>query len=200
MNSQFLVDIPYVEWDPVLDREIAFRAVNPAFDLDLIHGWMCQPHVIPFWQLDFSRKKFEQHLMRMLEDSHQSLYLGLLDGEPISYWEIYWACDDLIGRHYRADSFDQGVHLLIGPPEKTGRGLARPLLLNMMRFMFAESRTQRLVVEPDHRNAAMIHVFKRCGFLPDREVELPDAYPPKRALVMFCSRKDFNEIWTGRCL
>ena len=46
----------------------------------------------------------------------------------MSYWECYWAARDPLAGHYPAEPADQGVHLLIGPPERTGRGLGRQLL------------------------------------------------------------------------
>ena len=30
----------------------SFRPPDPDGDLELVHGWMHQPHVVPYWQLD----------------------------------------------------------------------------------------------------------------------------------------------------
>ena len=166
------------------ERSLAFRPVELIRDLELLHAWMHQAHVIPFWKLDLPYHAFRQHLQRALQDPHQTLYLGLLEGVPMSYWECYWAADDIIGRYYPVHPDDQGVHLLIGPSDYLGKGMALPLLNAVVRGLFAHSDTQRVVAEPDSRNAKMIHVFKRCGFEPQRLVDLPD----KRALLMLCDR------------
>lgn len=176
------------------DRSLAFRPVELARDLELVYAWMHQPHVIPFWKLDLPYQAFREHLERALHDPHQTLYLGLLDGVPMSYWECYWAAADMIGRYYPAHPDDQGVHLLIGPSDYLGKGLALPLLNAVVRGLFAYSETQRVVAEPDSRNAKMIHVFMRCGFEPQGLVDLPD----KRAVLMLCDRTHRTTAHEGR--
>ena len=100
---------------------------------------------------------------------------------PASYWELYWAARDPLARHYPAGDHDQGVHLLVGPPELTGQGLGRRLLEAVVGWQLdREPRTRRIVAEPDVRNARMIHVFERCGFLREGDLELPE----KRAALM----------------
>jgi RimJ/RimL family protein N-acetyltransferase len=94
---------------------------------------------------------------------------------------VYWAARDPLAHHYPAGDHDQGVHLLVGPLELTGMGLGRRLLDAVVGWQLArEPRTRRIVAEPDIRNARMIHVFKRCGFVCEAEVALPD----KRAALM----------------
>lgn len=166
-------------------RQVAFRPVDLQADLELLHGWMHEPHVIPYWQLNHSLEWFRDHLERALQDPHQTLYLGLLNGVPMSYWECYWAVDDVIGRHYPAQADDQGIHLLIGPPRFVGQGLAQPLLRAVVGWQFQYPGTERIIAEPDCRNTRMIQVFRRCGFEPHALVDLPD----KRALLMLCHRR-----------
>jgi RimJ/RimL family protein N-acetyltransferase len=158
-----------------------FRRLDPVADLDLVHGWMHQPHVAAFWRLDVPRAELAAYLRGVAGGSHQEALIGCVDGLPVSYWEVYWAARDPLARHYAAEPHDQGVHLLIGPPELTGRGLGRRLLEQVVAWQLArEPRTGRVVAEPDVRNARMIHVFERCGFVRETEVELPD----KRAALM----------------
>lgn len=176
------------------DSSLTFRPVELTRDLELIHGWMQAPHVVPFWNLNLPREAFRQHLEKALRAPHQALYLGLLDGVPMSYWECYWAADDVIGRYYSAQQDDQGVHLLIGPLQYLHKGLALPLLQAVVRGLFRFPRTQRVIAEPDSRNAAMIHVFMRCGFEPAGLIDLPE----KRALLMMCDRTRCRNIGEGR--
>ncbi len=177
----------YEAYAAEVGKTIAFRPLTMAEDLVRLHGWMHQPHVIPFWNLALPLDDFRRHLERALADRHQTLYIGLLDGVPMSYWESYWVKDDIIGRYYAADPADQGIHLLIGPPEFLGKGYALPLLRAMTSLQFQHPETRKIVAEPDIRNDKMIHIFNRCGFEPQKEVELPD----KRGLLMFCDRDRF---------
>jgi acetyl CoA:N6-hydroxylysine acetyl transferase len=163
----------------------SFRLLDPEADLELVHGWMHQPHVVPFWQLDLDRAGVAAYLRQAAADDHQQVLVGHVDGEPVSYWECYWAARDLLAEHYPAEPADQGVHLLIGPPERTGRGLGRQLLQAVVAWQLArEPATRRVVAEPDVRNGRMIHVFEQCGFRRAGELELPD----KRAALMVHER------------
>ncbi|SDW86659.1 Protein N-acetyltransferase, RimJ/RimL family [Marinococcus luteus] len=170
------------------DERIQFRAVDETADFRLLHDWMHQAHVVPFWKLNISEGQYQAHLRKALNDTHQTLYIGKIDGRLVSYWEVYWAADDVIGSYYEAEPADQGVHLLIGPPEETGKGYALPLLKAMLAMQFQHARTARIIAEPDITNDKMIHVFKKAGFEPVKPVDLPD----KRGLLMVCRRETFE--------
>ena len=176
----------YQAFDSDINQTIAFRPVVLE-DLPLIHNWMNQPHVIPFWDLAYDMERMRQHLQKAIADPHQTLYIGLLDDVPMSYWESYWADDDIVAQYYLAHPADQGIHLLIGPPEFLGKGYALPLLRAMTAFQFQHSETLKVVSEPDSRNQKMSHVFKRCGFEFQKEIEINE----KRAALMFCNRQIF---------
>lgn len=179
----------YEEYNPAIGKTIGFRHVTMERDFARLHAWHREPHVIPYWNLNISEARYREHLGNFLADTHQSLYIGLLDGEPMSYFESYWAKPDIIGRYYEAAPADQGIHLLIGPPEYVGKGLAAPLLQAMMRFQYQHAETEKLVAEPDIRNAKMIHIFHKCGFRFQKEVELPD----KTGALMFAYRNNREE-------
>ncbi|WP_024546316.1 GNAT family N-acetyltransferase [Picosynechococcus sp. NKBG15041c] len=178
-------------YDRTIDKEISFRPVTLTEDLQRIHQWMNCPHVIPFWKLNFSLEKMYDHLIKAIADPHQTLYIGSLNGVPISYWESYWAIDDIIANYYPAEKFDQGIHLLIGDTQFLGQGLALPLLRAMVMFQFQTPETQKIMTEPDARNQKMIHIFKKCGFEFQKEIDLPD----KTGALMKCDRTKFEELW-----
>lgn len=181
-------EMAYQTYDAEIDKVISFRPVTLQEDLLRIHDWMNQPHVIPFWKLAFSMDRMRAHLQKAIADPHQVSYIGLLDGVPMSYWESYWAIDDVVGKYYSAQPADQGIHLLIGSPQFLGKGYALPMLRAMTAFQFQHSETQRVVTEPDIRNHKMIHIFKRCGFVFQGAINLPD----KQGALMFCDRFEFE--------
>ncbi|MDQ0859248.1 GNAT family N-acetyltransferase [Bacillus sp. V2I10] len=167
---------------------ITFRKADFEKDAAMLHKWHHEPHVIPYWNQDYPFSQYTKHLKKLLADDHQTLWIGHLNGEAMSYWETYWASADIIGDYYASEPYDQGVHLLIGDPFYLGKGLSLPMLREIMKQMFTDERTQRIVAEPDSRNKKMIHVFKKCGFFPQKEIQLPD----KKALFMICEREDFE--------
>ncbi|WP_088104102.1 GNAT family N-acetyltransferase [Halalkalibacter urbisdiaboli] len=178
-------------FDKEIGYELSFREVELEEDLQRLHQWHHQAHVIPFWKQNFSLPEYKAHLIKLLQDKHQTLYIGHVNGEPMSYWECYWAKDDILANYYDAKSDDQGIHLLFGPEAFLGRGLALPFLRAMSAILFNHEATTKLVAEPDVRNEKMIHIFEKCGFKRQKEIELPD----KRGLLMFCEREAFFRRW-----
>ncbi|WP_028775959.1 GNAT family N-acetyltransferase [Shimazuella kribbensis] len=172
-------------------KAISFRQVNVTQDLDMLFGWMHEPHVIPFWNLAVSYDAYKKHLQQFLNDPHQMLHIGSLNEVPMSYWETYWAKDDIIGETYHVHSSDQGIHLLLGPPDYIGKGYALPLLKTMIYRLFLYEKTEKIIAEPDIRNEKMIYIFKKCGFEVQTIVKLPD----KHAALMFCYREPFLKRW-----
>ncbi|WP_445164674.1 GNAT family N-acetyltransferase [Paenactinomyces guangxiensis] len=174
-----------------MGKRISFRPVTLERDLERLHQWMHEPHVIPYWNLNIPFAKYREHLRKFLADPHQTLYIGSLDGTPMSYWETYWVKDDILAQYYDFHPDDQGVHLLIGPPAFLGKGYASPLLRTITRRLFHHNRTEKVVAEPDIRNEKMIHIFKKCGFEFQKAIDLPD----KRAALMYCYREPFLRSW-----
>ncbi|ASK64057.1 GNAT family N-acetyltransferase [Virgibacillus phasianinus] len=184
--------VPVERYDSVIQQTISFRPVCMTEDIGRLHSWMHEEHVVPFWNLNIPMKNYRTHLDENLLDDHQILLIGELDGVPMSYWESYWVKGDIVGDYYAFDEFDQGIHLLIGPREFLGKGLIYPLLMTILDKKFHVTKTRRIIAEPDIRNEKMIHVFKKCGFQPVKEIELPD----KTGLLMACERKMFERRWT----
>jgi RimJ/RimL family protein N-acetyltransferase len=178
-------------FDEEIQKTIAFREVEYERDVELIHTWMMQEHVHPFWNLNVPLKQFRSHLKKALSDEHQTLYIGYVEDVMISYWEAYWVEGDVVETTYSSAPFDQGIHLLIGEKEYIGKGFSLPLLRAMISFQFQVSRTDKVIAEPDIRNDKMIHVFNKCGFKPIKPITLPD----KTGLLMFCERKEYEKRW-----
>nr|WP_232353723.1 GNAT family N-acetyltransferase [[Bacillus] enclensis] len=183
----------YEFYDEEIGKKISFKKVEFERDVDMIHTWMREDHVHPFWNLNIPIGEFREHLKKALNDDHHTLYIGCLDDVPMSYWEAYWVKGDVLEKMYDAVPHDQGVHLLIGDKEFLGKGYSLPLLREMVRFQFQDERTEKVMAEPDIRNEKMIHVFEKCGFEKIEPIELPD----KTGLLMKCERREFEKRWTS---
>jgi acetyl CoA:N6-hydroxylysine acetyl transferase len=178
-------------YDSTIEKNVSFVKVDFERDVKLLHQWVQQPYVIPFWKLNIPLKEYEKHLKKMISDSHQTLYLGMLDGMPISYWEAYWVEGDVVAKCYNPQPKDQGIHLLIGEKAFLGKGYALPLLRTMVHFQLLEAGTEKVIAEPDIQNHKMIHIFEKCGFEKVKPIELPD----KTGMLMYCYKENFERRW-----
>jgi acetyl CoA:N6-hydroxylysine acetyl transferase len=162
------------------------RPADPARDLDLLHGWMNDPQTAAYWELEGPRERTEEHLAQQSALDYTWPYLGLLDGEPMSYWEVYRAdLDPLLAGRYPALPHDAGVHILIGPAGYRGRGIGAALLRDMAaRLLAADPRAARVVAEPDVRNERSVRAFRNAGFRRVADLDLAD----KRAALMVRDR------------
>ncbi|MFI2641218.1 GNAT family N-acetyltransferase [Streptomyces sp. NPDC018610] len=160
--------------------------VRVGRDLPVVCRWMNDPAVAEFWKLAGEQRITETHLGAQLDGDGRSVpCLGLLDGTPMSYWEIYRADLDPLARHYPARPHDTGVHLLIGSGADRGRGLGGALLRAVADLILdMRPACARVVAEPDLRNAPSVAAFLAAGFRYSAEVDLPD----KRAALMIRDR------------
>ncbi|MFI7290807.1 GNAT family N-acetyltransferase [Streptomyces anulatus] len=175
-------------WPPATTAagEFALVPVRPERDLAVVSRWMNDPAVAAFWELAGSESVTADHLRRQLEGDGRSIpCLGVLDGTPMSYWEIYRADLDPLARHYPARPHDTGVHLLIGGVNNRGRGVGTTLLRAVADLVLDNlPRCGRVVAEPDLRNTPSVSAFLSAGFRFSAEVDLPD----KRAALMIRDR------------
>ncbi|GAA1012451.1 MULTISPECIES: GNAT family N-acetyltransferase [Streptomyces] len=175
-------------WGPVTTPAGSFELlpVRIERDLPVISRWMNDPAVAKFWRLAGERSVTEAHLRAQLEGDGRSVpCLGLLEGRPMSYWEIYRADLDPLARHYPARPHDTGLHLLIGSVADRGRGLGRTLLRAVADLVLdRRPACFRVVAEPDLRNEPCVAAFLSAGFRFAAEVDLP----AKRAALMIRDR------------
>ena len=155
---------------------------RPA-DVDLVHGWMHAEHVAPRWNQAWSRQRWHEELRTQLGGEHSLPSLVFDGAEPVAYVELYRVARDVLGRCYRHHPRDLGVHIAIGAPERTGRGLGSRLLRAVaVGLLDADPACRRVVAEPNVHNERSIAAFGKAGFTAEGEVGLPEK---NSALVVF---------------
>ncbi|MFF9205577.1 GNAT family N-acetyltransferase [Streptomyces sp. NPDC014986] len=155
-------------------------------DLALLSQWMNDPAVAAYWELAGPPAVTADHLRAQLDGDGGSVpCIGVLDGTPMSYWEIYRADLDPLARHYPARPHDIGLHLLIGAAGDRGHGVGS-VLLRAVADLALDGRpaAPRVIAEPDLRNIASVAAFLNAGFRFTAEVDLP----AKRAALMVRDR------------
>jgi RimJ/RimL family protein N-acetyltransferase len=171
---------------PTPAGEFQLVPVDIARDLDLVARWMNDPAVAAFWELEGPADRTGRHLRAQLDGDGRSVpCLGVLDGTPMSYWELYRADLDPVARYYPARPHDTGLHLLIGGVADRGRGLGGTLLRATADLVLdRRPACARVIAEPDLRNSPSVAAFLHAGFRFAAETDLPD----KRAALMIRDR------------
>ncbi|WP_435857538.1 GNAT family N-acetyltransferase [Streptomyces olindensis] len=176
------------DWGPAETTVGVFHLVPVRVerDLPLISRWMNDPATAAFWELSGPQGVTEDHLRAQLAGDGRSVpCIGVLDGTPMSYWEIYRADLDPLARHYPVRPHDTGVHLLVGAVADRGRGVGGLLLRAVADLVLARRPScARVIAEPDIRNTPSIAAFLTAGFRFSAEVDLP----AKRAALMVRDR------------
>ncbi|MET7293751.1 GNAT family N-acetyltransferase [Streptomyces griseoloalbus] len=176
------------DWGPTGTDTGLFQLVPVRVerDLPLLSPWMNDPAVAAFWELSGPPAVTEYHLRAQLDGDGRSVpCIGVLDGTPMSYWEIYRADLDPLARHYPTRPHDCGLHLLLATVGDRGRGLGS-ILLRAVADLVLDNRpsSARVLAEPDLRNIPSVTAFLNAGFRFSAEVDLPT----KRAALMVRDR------------
>ena len=158
-----------------MSTAIAFRPLDLEADLDLVHGWMQQPHVVAWWELGGSPEVVREFLLAQAALAHLDQWI-VTDGErnAFAYVETYRVPEDPLGRMYDAQPGDRGFHLLVGPPERLRSGMAQALVSHLVRRLLDQSAVTRIVCEPDARNTRMLALCRALGGEEIARLTLPD--------------------------
>ncbi|MER6357324.1 GNAT family N-acetyltransferase [Streptomyces sp. NPDC001634] len=165
------------------------RPVDPVEDAEFLHGWVTHPKAA-FWMMQEARPEdVERAYMEIAADEHHHALLGLYDGVPAFLMEKYDpAHRELVGL-YEPEPGDVGMHFLVAPTDTPVHGFTRAVITAVMRHLFEDPATARVVVEPDVRNTAVHALNAAVGFVPEREIQKPE----KTALLSFCTREQFQK-------
>ncbi|THK36166.1 N-acetyltransferase [Ensifer sp. MPMI2T] len=183
----------YARFIPWLSGTLSFHVAS-LDDLPDVHRWMNDPRVDEFWNEAGSEAAHRRYLERMLADPHVIPLIGRFNEQAFSYFEIYWAKEDLIGPFCGAGDYDRGCHVIVGEGAFRGKRWFTAWLPSLLHLMFLDDpRTERIVQEPSAAHQRQLRNLQRSGFAHIRTVDLPT----KRAAIMSISRQHFfsNRLW-----
>ncbi len=178
----------YRRYDTRVRKTLSFRVANPAQDAERFTRWMNDPRVDYFWEQRGSLATQTAYLVRQLNDKHAFALIGCFDDNPFGYFEIYWAAEDRIGRHYCWQPYDRGLHLLVGEQEWRGAHYVQSWLRGLTHYLLLdESRTQRIVLEPRADNHRLFRHLEPAGYQTRKEFD----FPHKRSRLVMTQRHRF---------
>ncbi|MDR0219636.1 MAG: acetyltransferase [Enterobacteriaceae bacterium] len=184
----------YRRYDPQIKHWLSFRLPDVSQDAEQFTRWMNTPRVSAFWEMSGSQQEQEAYLLRQLDSRYCYPLLGCFDDQPFGYFEVYWAAEDRIGRHYRWQPFDRGLHMLVGEEQWRGAQYIRSWLRGLTHYLYLdEARTTRIVAEPRCDNQRLFRHLPAAGYHTIKEFE----FPHKRSRLIMNQRNDFFRQFTG---
>lgn len=182
----------YRRYDPQIKRTLSFRVADVALDGERFTRWMNNPRVNAFWEMAGPQAEQENYLRRQLDSTYCYPVIGCFDDQAFGYFELYWAPEDRIGRHYRWQPFDRGLHMLVGEENWRGAQYIRSWLRGLSHYLYLdEPRTTRIVAEPRFDNQRLFRHLSSAGFDTVKEFD----FPHKRSrLIMSQRHRFFSEV------
>lgn len=178
----------YRRYDPQVKRTLSLRVADVARDAEHFTAWMNSPRVNAFWEMAGPQAEQEAYLRKQLDSSYCYPLIGSFDDQPFGYFEIYWAAEDRIGRHYRWQPFDRGLHMLVGEEQWRGAQYIRSWLRGLSHYLYLdEPRTTRIVAEPRYDNQRLFRHLPVAGFSTLKEFD----FPHKRSRLVMNERAAF---------
>ena len=171
----------YVRLPNPLRPRIELVAADPDVHLSLAHGWMNEPHIAEWWGLAGTPDAVRAYLGTQAALPHLEPWIAYADGVPFAYVETYRAAEDPLAAHYGARPGDRGWHVLVAASH-VGTGAAHDLGRFILERLFAEG--DRVLCEPDERNARMLAFCRALGGDVRESLELPE----KRAALIVWER------------
>ena len=139
--------VPYL--GPVGPKPQEASHLSTLPDTSLLQMWLSNPRVQRFWG-----PYVPNFLTNALSSRHSFPVIGLWDGVPFGFFEVYWVKEDALGQYLgsEAGDFDRGFHVLIG--EEWARGRVQLWLTALAHWILcADYRTMSVCVEPRVDNA-----------------------------------------------
>ncbi|MFG2196168.1 GNAT family N-acetyltransferase [Streptomyces sp. NPDC048639] len=168
--------------------EFAVRPVDPAADAGMLHGWVTDPKAA-FWLMqDATLPDIEREYFSIAASPHHDAFIGLYEGSPAFLVERYDPAHVELEGLYPARSGDVGMHFLTAPAAAPVHGFTLAVITTVMEMLFSDPAVERVVVEPDVRNAAVHRLNEAVGF----EIAEKLAKPEKTAYLSFCTRERFE--------
>ncbi|KAF2720364.1 hypothetical protein K431DRAFT_321085 [Polychaeton citri CBS 116435] len=164
-------------------------------DVDLLHKWMNDDRVAYSWGEQGPKQHQADFLHTNLQSRHSFPAIGLFDGKPFGYFELYWAKEDRLSMHLggAVGDWDRGIHCLVGEQEFRGPHRVRVWLSALIHYCWlADMRTEAVMMEPRVDNEKLRKYCEEVGFYKQQEI----SFPHKQSNLMKIRR----EAWEAPAL
>lgn len=173
---------------------ITFRPVDVETDAAMLHAWVTHPKAT-FWMMQDADVPAvaEEYAAIAATEGHEA-FIGSVEGRASFLVERYDPARSELAEHATFGPGDLGMHVLVAPTDSPVAGFTTAVFAATMRFCFQDPAVDRVVVEPDERNANIARLNADAGFVVERLVDLR----AKTAVLSTCTRAQFGASRLGR--
>ena len=164
-------------------------------DLGLLAAWLAEPLVARWWAEDPAQVE-ARYGPSIDGDDPTALYLGLTDGEPFGFVQVYRFADEPsyaaeLAPVHPVPTGALSIDYLVGTADHRGHGLGAGLIRAAVQRGFADHPEAQDVVVPVHAdNQASWRALEAAGFTRVAEGDLePDNHQDSHAHVVYRCRR-----------
>ena len=166
---------------------ITLEPVDVDRDAETLHAWVTHPRSVYWGMQTAGVDEVREAYAGIAADPHHEAWLGRVDGAPAFLAETYDPARSELATAYEVLDGDIGMHVLVAPTSRPRHGFTSAVFRAVMELCLDDPRHERVVVEPDVRNARIAALNAAAGFRVEREVGLAD----KTAALSTCTREQF---------
>lgn len=172
--------------------KLALDPLDPVRDAALVHGWVVEDRA-RFWMMgDHTVEEVREVYTWIDEQDTHHAWLVRRDGEPVALFQDYRPAAEEVGDHFEVRPGDLGVHFMLAPATVEEPGFTGAVVSYLLRSVFADPDVDRVVAEPDARNAKAVALVQRLGFELGPVVELST----KPAQLAFLTRDRYASAFS----
>jgi RimJ/RimL family protein N-acetyltransferase len=187
-KRNWIPDVEYIQAAPrQLSQgpipEMTFQILKPE-DLEMLHDWLCRPHVSEWWGQAPSLGEMEADYLPMTRpESTTRGYIASLEGQPIGFIQSYTVLGS--GGGWWPEETDpgaRGIDQFLAHPEHLGRGLGTAMIRAFVKKLCLDPSVTKVQADPSPNNKRAIRSYLRAGFRRQGSVDTPDG----PAVLMIC--------------
>lgn len=161
-------------------------------DVEAVHAWVVEDRA-QFWMMqDHTVDEVREIYQWITDQPTHAAYLVREGDERRGLFQTYDPRAEEIGEHFEVRDGDVGIHLMLAPAVEARPGFTWDVAALVAGSVFADPAVQRVVVEPDARNAKAVARAQALGFTMAEVVELST----KPAHLGFLARDVYESVFS----
>jgi len=131
----------------------------------LLARWLSNPSVLEFYEGRDNPFDLDK-VNKVFYDSEDDEFKCIVEfnGNEIGYIQFYLLDDETKKEYGYFDENIYGTDQFIGEVEYWNRGIGTLLVTSMVKFLIEHKKADRVVMDPQIRNARAIKCYQKCGF------------------------------------